>query len=127
MDGKLDHHCGNLRGIIRFWVFIPDMKLLPYFCLMPGFSAHLQAAPQSFPDPRMAIEAANSDGKLMIFQLVDRFSKEGKAVEEAVIDQIKDRDGEFVIARCNAGSKAYRAMVTYRFKKRRVTRSGGRS
>jgi len=81
---------------------------------MLGFSAHLQSAPQSFSDPRMEIEAANSDGKLVIFLLVDRFSKEVKAVKEAVLDQIKDRDGEFVIARCNAGSQAHRAMVTDR-------------
>ena len=76
------------------------------------------AAPESYSDPRMAIEAARKDGKkLIIFLLVDSFSKKGKAVEEAVLDQIKDRDGEFIIARCSAGSQVHRKMFTERFKK----------
>ncbi|NNE92559.1 MAG: hypothetical protein HKN23_13010 [Verrucomicrobiales bacterium] len=73
--------------------------------------------PQNFSDPRQAIEAAKQDKKLIVFLLSDSFSREGKAVEEAVNDQLKNHGNEFVIVRCSAGSQAHRTMFSERFKK----------
>lgn len=77
----------------------------------------LSAAPEIYSDPRVGIEAAKKGDRLILFFLVDGFSKEGKAIEEAVLDEISDYEKEYVVVRCDARSSADQALFKTRFGK----------
>ncbi len=75
------------------------------------------AATEIFTDPRLAIEAARKDDRLIIFFLATPFSKESKAVEETVLDQVSGLEKEFVIVRCDMESSSDRSLFGERFGK----------
>ncbi|MDF1850898.1 MAG: hypothetical protein P1U85_08705 [Verrucomicrobiales bacterium] len=91
------------------------LSLLLILFLFPG--GFLSAAPEIYSDPRSGIEAAKNGNQLIIFLLVDGFSKEGKAIEEAVLDEIAEFEKEYVVVRCDARSSEDQALFKTRFGK----------
>ncbi len=95
-------------------------RVFQVFAAMVFLSGLLEAAaPKVFSDPRQAIEDAKRGEKLIVFMMVDvkDFRQEGKALEELILGELKDRGDEFVVVRCNENSEAHQMMFTDRFKK----------
>lgn len=92
------------------------LRILPLilllFSLVPA-----GAAPEIFSDPRLAIEAARNENRLIIFFLADNFSKESKIMEKTVLEEVSGLEKEFVIVRCTTESRADRSLFADRFGK----------